>query len=352
MKICFLGDGNSIHIQRWLDYFKNRGHEVHLISFSMVSLEGIIVHKVGDVDINENGGNWRYLLQVKKIKSLLKKINADIVNAHYITSYGLIAALSGAKNLVLSAWGSDILVTPKKNIVYKILTKFALNRSKLITSDSDIMTEEIIKMTKVKAITVPMGVEENLLQLKRSEDDGIKILSLRTVNKNSNIDLIVKAFHKLSEVEKDKNIKLIITNSGSEMDNIKKMIEDMHLQKMVEIKGFVSRDEILELLTTSQLFVSVLTSDSTSVTLLEAMATGVFPIVSNIPANKQWIENGKNGLIVENFNEEDLFNALMDAIKNLRLREEAALLNKRIINERALWENNMGLVEKEMEEIL
>lgn len=351
MKICFLGDGNSIHIQRWLDYFKNRGHEVHLISFSVVSLEGIFVHKIGDVDINENGGNWRYLLQIKKIKSLLKEINADIVNAHYITSYGLIAALSGSKNLVLSAWGSDILVTPKKNIVYKILTKFALNRSKLITSDSDIMTEEIIKMTKVKTITVPMGVEEKLLHLKRSEN-GIKILSLRTVNKNSNIDLIVKAFHKLSEIEKDINIKLIITNSGSEMNNIKKMIEDMDLQEKVEIKGFVSREKILELLTTSQIFVSVLTSDSTSVTLLEAMATGVFPIVSNLPANKQWIENGKNGLVIEEFKEEELFNALRSAIKNSDLRVEAAEVNKIIIKERALWENNMGLVEKEMEEIL
>ncbi|KOA21118.1 mannosylfructose-phosphate synthase [Clostridium homopropionicum DSM 5847] len=352
MKICFLGDGNSIHIQRWLDYFKNKGHEVHLISFSHVSLDGIFVHKVGDVDINENGGNWRYLLQIKKIKSLLKEINADIVNAHYITSYGLIGALTGAKNLILSAWGSDILVTPKKNIVYKALTKFALNRSKLITSDSDIMTEEIIKMTKVKTITVPMGVEENLLHLKRKEEEDIKILSLRTVNKNSNIDLIVKAFHKLSEIENDKNIKLIITNSGSEMGNIKKMIKDMKLQNRVEIKGFVSREEILELLTTSQIFISVLTSDSTSVTLLEAMATGVFPIVSNIPANRQWIENGKNGLVIESFKEEDLFNALRAAIKNSSLSEEAVQVNKKIIKERALWENNMRLVEKEMEEIV
>ena len=351
MKICFLGDGNSIHIQRWLDFFKNRGHEVHLISFSEVSIEGIFVHKVGDVDINENGGNWRYLLKIKRIKSLLKNINADIVNAHYITSYGLIAALAGAKNLILSAWGSDILVTPKKNIVYKILTKFALNRSKLITSDSDIMTEEIIKMTKVKAITVPMGVEESLLHLKRKEEVDIKILSLRTVNKNSNIDLIVKSFHKLCKIENDKNIKLIITNSGSEMDNIKKMIEDMKLQERVEIRGFVSREEILDLLNTSQIFISILTSDSTSVTLLEAMATGVFPIVSNIPANRQWIESGKNGLVVESFKEEDLLNALKAAIENPRLREEGALVNKRIIKERALWENNMGLVEKEMEEI-
>ena len=48
-----------------------------------------------------------------------------------------------------------------------------------------------------------------------------------------------------------------------------------------------------------ELYISIPTSDSTSVTLLEAMAAGSLPIVSDLPANREWIEDGKNGFLLE-----------------------------------------------------
>ncbi|MCY6370499.1 glycosyltransferase family 4 protein [Clostridium ganghwense] len=352
MRICFLGDGSSIHIKRWLYYFQEKGHQVHLITFSDVKLENIEVHKIGEFDINQDGGNWRYILKAGEVKKIIKKINPDVVNAHYVTSYGFIAALTGFKNLVISAWGSDILVAPKRNIVYKLITKFALDRAKLITSDSDFMSEETRKLTKVRTITVPMGVEKGLCSLERKDENKeIKILSLRTVNKNSNIDIIVKAFSKILKNIKDKNIKLIITNDGPEMDNIKNLINELQIQDRVEIRGFISREELLNLLITSQVFVSILDSDSTSVTLLEAMACGVLPIVSDLPANKQWIEEKVNGIILKELKEEELYTAIKLCIEDNNLKDNAEGLNRDIILKKAIWEDNMAVVEKEYEQI-
>ncbi|MCY6958620.1 glycosyltransferase family 4 protein [Clostridium brassicae] len=348
MRVCFLGDGNSIHIKRWLYFFRDRGHEVHLITFSNTDLDDIIVHKVGKFDINQDGGNWRYILKSGEIKKIIKEINPYIVNAHYVTSYGFIGALTGFKNLAISAWGSDILVAPKRNAVYRWITKFALNKAKIVTSDSEFMSDEIRKLTNTKTITVPMGVERELCFLDREEkEDEFKILSLRTVNKNSNIDIIVKAFAKLVKSEENKKMKLIITNDGPEMDNIKNLIKELEIEDKVEIRGFVSRQELLNLLTSSQIFISILNSDSTSVTLLEAMACGVLSIVSDLPANRQWIEDKTNGLVLKNINEEELYNAIKMAMEDDKLKGKAENINRETIIKKALWEDNMSFVEKE-----
>jgi len=46
--------------------------------------------------------------------------------------------------------------------------------------------------------------------------------------------------------------------------------------------------------------VSVPESDATSISLLEAMAFGCVPVVSDLPANREWIQNGVNGIIADN----------------------------------------------------
>jgi glycosyltransferase involved in cell wall biosynthesis len=344
MKICFLGDGNSIHIRRWLDSFHDRGHEVHLITFSKVELEHIIVHKIGDVDINISGNNWKYILSIMQIKKLLRKINPDIVNAHFVTSYGFLAALAGARSLVVSAWGTDILVTPRRNKIYKAITKYALNKAKLVTSDSNFMSEAINKLTDTEVLTVPMGVESSLCFEDRKEStDEIRILSLRTVNRNSNIDIIVKAFSKLVANNEGNRFKLIITNDGPEMEN---------LENSVEIKGFVSRDKLIELLYSSHIHITVPDSDSTSVTLLEAMASGIITIASDIPANREWINHKENGLIAENLDTESIKVCMEYAMNDSQFKQRAAALSREVILERAIWTQNMQLVEQKYLKII
>jgi glycosyltransferase involved in cell wall biosynthesis len=351
MRICFLGDGSSIHIQRWLSFFKSRGHEVHLITFSPVANEGITVHKVGNFDININGSNWQYLLEARAIKKLLKKIQPDIVNAHYITSYGLLAALSGYKPLVLSAWGSDILVTPNKSFVYRLITKYALSKASLITSDSLYMTEKAKDLTSKRIITVPMGVEETLIKLNRKANEQTKIISLRTINKNSNIDIIVKGFDSFLKRNKSDNAQLIIGNNGPELDNIKALVQSLGIESKVIFKGFMKREELLEELASSSIHISIPTSDATSVTLLEAMAVGLVSIVSDIPANREWIVHNKNGLIISELTPKALAEAISYSIESKSFSVECTYHSKKIIEERALWTNNMKEIENEYKSI-
>ena len=237
MRICFLGDAGSIHIRRWIEFFRDTGNEVYIISFRDANIEGVKLYYIGDsININSDGGNASYLRKIFTIRRLIKKIKPDLVNAHYLTSYGLIGSLvKGNIPFVVSKWGSDILVTPKQNIIYKLLTEFVLRKCDLVTSDSNYMSKEIInlKAEKHKVITIPMVVSLSDIDLDKIKEDRSKIfLSMRTLCENSNIECILDAFKIV--LEKYEDSRLVITNSGSSEKNILNYIKELGLEEKVE----------------------------------------------------------------------------------------------------------------------
>jgi glycosyltransferase involved in cell wall biosynthesis len=253
----------------------------------------------------------------------------------------------------MSAWGSDILVTPKRNKLYRAVTKFALNSADIITSDSDYMTQEIKKLTKTQAVTVPMGVERELCSMERkSPGDEIVLLSLRTIDSNSNIDVIIKAFNKLIEKYPDRKIKLIVGNTGPDLEKIRALVNEMNLREKVIVRGFIKREELLRLLSSCTAYLSVPTSDSTSVTLLEAMAFGTPCIVSDLPANREWIIDGENGIIIDSISSTVLCDGMERIIKDEVLVKRCEKECREEILKRAIWDDNMAMVEKEYKKLL
>ena len=345
MRICFLGDAASIHIRRWVEYFRDKEHDVSIITLRDYKIDNVDVRFIGDkLSVNEGGGNFQYLKKIREIRRIIKQINPDIVNAHYLTSYGFLSAVIKDRPLVVSTWGTDILVTPKKNIVYKKITKYVLKKSDLVTTDSMFMSDEIFKLgcNRDKVITVPMGIELNEFNLNGREKKNKLFLSMRTLCDNSNIDIILEAFKMLHD--EDNDVKLIITNSGDNKEKVLQLIEELKISNAVEYLGFVDRNKVSELLKKASFFISIPKSDSTSVTLLEAMACGSLPILSDIPANKEWVKDGKNGVIMNEFSAKSLFQVMKNILNDDKLFDISMNINDKIIKEGAVWENNMQIV--------
>lgn len=355
MKICFLGDAGSIHTRRWIEFFRDIGHEVYLISFRQADISGVKLYYIGDsISIDSDGGNASYLKKVFTIKNIIKEIKPDIINAHYLTSYGFIGSLvKGKIPFVVSTWGTDILVTPKKNKAYKLLTEYVLKKCDLVTSDSDYMSEEIVKLkaNKNKVLTVPMGVSLSDFNSTNEEKAREKVfLSMRTLCENSNIECILDAFKLV--LEKYNDSKLIITNSGSSEKDILTYIKKLGIEDKVDFRGFINRQQLFRILNDGLTFVSIPTSDSTSVTLLESMLSGTFPIVSDLPANREWIDDEINGLILSKFDSVELSKLMIRTIEDKELIKSAQKINKQIIEERAIWEDNMKIVLNSYNKIL
>ncbi len=67
------------------------------------------------------------------------------------------------------------------------------------------------------------------------------------------------------------------------------------------------------------------------------MGSGAFPVVTDIPANREWIINGENGFLVNQSGEEFLARKIIDAIRNRELLGKSQTRNRLIVEQKALW---------------
>jgi glycosyltransferase involved in cell wall biosynthesis len=345
VRICFLGDAGSIHLRRWVDYFIKAGYEVDIISFSPCPDEGPTVHLLA----KGRSGRLAYIIGMLKIRRLLKKIKPDLLHAHYATSFGLLAVLSGFHPLVVSAWGSDVLVAPKQSVLLKLVVELVLKKADALTSDSSYMSKRMLELLKGRPKTlktVTMGVSrEWFTSLPQGSKNELQILSLRGHQVIYNIDIILQAMAAVRRAIPE--AVLIVAGEGPETDKLQTLARSLGILKQVKFVGQLPHAQVQDYLNQSAISVSVPSSDATAVSLLETMACGSFPVVSDLPANREWVEDGVNGLIVGIRDAADLSQALIRALQESVLRRNAIELNRQKIQAKAIWEDNMA----EMEEL-
>ncbi len=162
MKICYLANAASIHTHRWATHFSKLGHDVTVVSLTDASIPGVNVRWMG-IDPNVRG-RIAYLLCLPRLRRTLRELKPDIVHAHYAGGYGLAAALAGYHPLVLTAWGSDVLILPQSSRSMRWLVKFALRRADLVTSMARHMTVAIggLGVSGERLITLPFGVDTSI----------------------------------------------------------------------------------------------------------------------------------------------------------------------------------------------
>jgi glycosyltransferase involved in cell wall biosynthesis len=247
--------------------------------------------------VNVDGGNYKLLLKYGEIEKILKKINPKYLNAHYLSSYGFLSAIYKKRNksvvLIQTVLGSDVLVAPFRSLINKKIAKFSLKEADFVTSDSYYMSDVIKKIyNSAYILTFPFGLEK-LDDFIMDKDDCL-IFSNRALYDNYNIDLIIKWFATL-----DKKYKLIISNDG-EMEKLKRIAEQLNVLDRIEFKGFLNSSDQEKIYKKARYYISIPSSDATSVSLLEAMYYGCLPIVSNIPANREWVLDEVNGVFFKN----------------------------------------------------
>ena len=150
MKICYVGDGTSIHSQRWVNYFAQKGHEIHLVCWKLMPGydENIHIHLLTRVapKIWTVSQYPSFLFWVIQVRRLISEIKPDIVDGHFITVYGFLGACSSFHPLVVSTWGSDVLIYPKRNFLFRFITKYAIRKADLVAFNSELTRKELIEL--------------------------------------------------------------------------------------------------------------------------------------------------------------------------------------------------------------
>lgn len=344
MKICILGDGESIHTIRWCKQFQRMGHEIHLVSLKHAAIDGIVCHFLDAGNIRVAGGNWRILFHAGKLKQLMNEIRPDVVHALYATSYGMLGARSGFHPFIVTPLGSDVLVSPKQSIFYRLLLRYVLKRADVVTAIAPHIRQAVLELgceeQKIKDIV--FGIDTRLFCPNADVLPGtvFTISSIRNFEPIYNLDIFLEAIAKFRTKVPD--FRVVMTGDGSLRQELEQLAKKLDIAAVISFRGRVSQPEIIDVLRRSHVSVSVSSSDGNNLSLLEAMACGAYPVATDIPANRAWIKPEVNGTLVNVRDVDSLVNALLDVHENYSLyNKRAQEYSKDVLSERGDWEKNM-----------
>ena len=350
MKILYVSDALSVHTRRFAEYYSNRGYEVHVASFIKAEIKGVHVHVLPTFGLGKLG----YFLSILRLKKLYKNIRPDVVHAQYITSYGLIASLANLHPLIITAWGTDILITPKESWLMRCFTSKALRTADQVTTVAEHMNSTVSKLgvQNNKICTIPFGVDVNKFVLplvERTPPPPLRIISTRNLAPIYDIETIINSVVNLNSSGVD--VILDIVGDGQDRQNLESLVGSHGLNNKIIFHGAVNHNRLIEMLSEAHLFITAAKSDGNNISLNEAMACGCYPIATEIAANMQWISDGINGLLFKAGNSDELTKCIQRIITNDSLRINVIGVNRRVVEERANWfdcVNKMENIYKQM----
>lgn len=300
MKKIILIGSNSIHCKRYIAGL------VASKKFDIVIITNQIMIEFSELQQFEINFALRSLQSKTKILAIIKSFNPDIIHIHQANSYAwhslrAIKKMNSSPKVILTAWGSDVLILPDKNKILNKIVKFNLLNADVITSDSLYMSAKIAELVapQHKIIkTLNFGMQ----QLPAKQDLATKekiILSCRLHKPLYQIEYIIKAFASLCNKQLiDNEYVLVVAAAGELTAELKQLAESLQVSQRIKFTGMLSYAELTDYYRKSNIFVSIPTSDGTSSSLLESMAYGCVPVLSNLPANLEWVLNEINGFIV------------------------------------------------------
>ncbi|RJR28714.1 MAG: glycosyltransferase [Candidatus Latescibacterota bacterium] len=342
MRILVFGDGSLGHTKRWAGYFLERRHDVLLLSFESVEGSPVPARRLAARMPTKLLG---FLSALPAIRAETRRFGPDVVSALYLGGYGLVASLCGARPLAATSLGSDLLVDYPSSILHRLQIRRVLRRADLVITDADVLSEFAARAGARNVLKAYMGIDERIFHHAAAprQSERPLIVSTRNLHPVYDVGLLVEAAPMILE---RRDASFVVCGDGPERERLKKRAAALGLAGRFAFAGRLDPEALAGVLREAAVYVSTSRSDSTSVSLLEAMACGVFPVVTDLPANREWIADGANGIIVPRRDPRALAEAVLSALGNDALRAAARERNAVIIAERGLWRDNMERVEE------
>ena len=303
MRLVLLGDGDSPHLLKWARALA----ALPQVELWAASSRGFAAGFDDCVPQSRRlalrtspraaGGNAALLLQLPKLARWLRQARPDWIHAHYLSSHGTLAWLAQSVlgvqgRLVGSAWGSDILEAPERSAALRWLTQRVLRACTLATSDSQVMAARMRELGAGEVMVFPFGLEA-LPEPAQNKDDGL-FFANRGLEPIYQPERVLQQFAALA----GEGDRLVVANDGSLLPALQRQAREMGLQGRVQFVGRLSADAQAQWYGRARWYLSLPRSDSVAVSVLEAMAAGCVPLLSDLPANRELVVDGVNGLIV------------------------------------------------------
>lgn len=347
MKILFVTDlypiGNE-KIAKALYYFvrdwQNLGHKVDVIRANFILNTLIRGRKIikeqkytqNGIDIYNLNFHTPFCFDVyKKLPKNFSLKNYDVIISHMPAGALMAQKLLKHEKIkyICAVHASDIKVM--QDIKYSLF--FARQLKKACISADKIAPRSYVLKNKIENIIPEIsnktfiaysGLDEELLQIgeqKQFNPENIIITTAGSLIKRKNIDLIIKALAKIQY----KNINLKIIGTGKEEKHLKNLAARCKIQDKVTFTGHISRNEVMQELYKSDIFVLTSDNETFGLVYLEAMTAGNIVIAKKNDGIDGILKDGENAFLI-NPNTNELINCI-EKIISLNENERNKIIN-------------------------
>lgn len=354
MRIVYFSNGYSPHDHRFLAALAQTQHEVFYLR-----LEGggrQIEDRPVPPEINQvqwAGGKgpfrWRsvpaLLLDLRRV---LNDLRPNLVHAGPVQTCAFLAALARFRPLLTMSWGFDLIQDAERNAWWRWVTRYTLRRSTYFVSDAQVTRHKAIAfgMNPDCTSVFPWGVDLTQFRpaassMKANGKTPFMLFCNRSWEPIYGIDVLARAFVQVARQRSDVN--LLLLGSGSQAQVIRQVLMSGHALERVQFGGQVSQSDLPRWYRMADLYISPSHIDGSSVSLMEALACGLPALVTDIPANREWVAEDVNGWLFPDGDAEALaarIMAVMDRPDLSGIRQAA----RKTAEERANWTKNFGVL--------
>lgn len=282
----------------------------------------------------------------------VERIKPDLIHAGPIQRVAYLAALIGFHPLLTMSWGFDLLEDAKRDERWAEITRFVLERSDWFTSDCRTTRDLAVSygMDPQRATIFPWGVDLDLFNPERrgmmrrqvGYEEDLLIVHTRSWEPRYGVDVALSGFWQAVQVEP--HLRMFMLGGGSQEAMVKGFVEEKGLQDRILFSGYKQNDALAGYYQAADVYLSASHIDGSSVALMESMACACPALVSDIPANLEWVEDGKQGWIFRDGQAGDLAQKF---IHIARLRHEIIEKGRHArmtVEERADWQKNTAVL--------
>lgn len=289
--VTCLGNPNSPHLNQWLRLLEDGGYSVK-----------VITHVKSDHP--KIASSYEYLLpkwcnffpasMLYVVAGFCLRWRGGVskLHAHNTSGYGLMAYISGA-SYIITTYGSEIYTAPDKSWLYRHMIKKILKTAAAITTTSPKMTSAIKKLfpdVKSQIHEFSLGFDKAFYYSKEEGDllrgnfgittaETVWIIN-RRVHPLYRTEEVVKAFVRFSKLNEGHF--LFVMQGDCDQDYYKKIRHKYGCcSNIFFVNGFVGQDILRSYLSASDYAISTPVTDQLSSSILEALACGVFPVLSS-----------------------------------------------------------------------
>lgn len=315
-------------------------------------IDNVHIHRIGV--IGELRSPWRrfvYVVNAIRVgRKMHRELDFDLIHAHVFAGAfaGYILSKISKIPIICTVHGIHKLRGDAgrfANLWQKIIVGLSYDAVIAVSKDTESRILDLGKSPKA-LVVIPNGVdmeifhpdEPSRVSLRKRlhvDNDELLIGFFGRIVRGKGIDILIESMPIV--LKHMPNVKLLIMGDGDLKNSMEERILDLRLDENVMIKNPVPHQEVAQFYCACDLIVIPSRSEAFSLSALEAMASGVPLVASNVGGLREIVHHSDNGWLVEANSISTLSEAIVKVLSENELRHRLIENGVSFVSKRFSW---------------